>query len=143
MSFTWWNNVYTLNTSTGNCCCLGKNWWCLTYHFIFISTDINHDVPFVQLHSDMIHTYYDDVNIDIELDIEFNVGCCEGICYQRSGIKNALIRNELYEFCKLEVTNSEEGKMLNRLFFFVSKDFIASYRENFPPSGIYKHIPGT
>ena len=47
---------------------------------MFISNDIKHDVPFVQLHSEMIYTYYDDVNIDIELDIEFNVGCCEGIC---------------------------------------------------------------
>ena len=49
-----------------------------------------------------------------------------------------------YECCKekLEVTNSEKGKMLNWLFFFVSKDNIVAYQENFPPSGIYKHIPG-
>ena len=51
----------------------------------------------------------------------------------------------MYEFCKekLEVTNSEKGKTFNQLFFFVSKDDIAAYHENFPSSGIYKHIPGT
>ena len=61
--------------------------------------------------------------------------------------KSLLIFNakELYEFCKekLEVPNSEEGKMLNQYFFFESKDDIASYQENFPPSVIYKLIPGT
>ena len=51
----------------------------------------------------------------------------------------------MYEFCKekLEVTNSEEGKMLNLFFFFVSKDNVVSYPVNFLPLGIYEHSPGT
>ena len=51
----------------------------------------------------------------------------------------------MYEFWKekLEATNSEEGKTLHWLFFFVSKDDIAAYQENLSPSGIYKHISGT
>ena len=44
-------------------------------HFTFISDDIKHDVPFVELCNDMIHTYYDKINVDIDLDIEFNDGC--------------------------------------------------------------------
>ena len=70
-------------------------------------------------------------------------GVVKGYASREVASKNVLIRNakELYEFCKekLEVTNSEKGKMLNWLFFFVSTDDIA---ENFPPSVIYKHIPG-
>ena len=51
----------------------------------------------------------------------------------------------MYEFCKekLEVTNSEEGKMLNSFFFFVSKDNVVSYPVNFLPLGIDEHIRGT
>ena len=74
-------------------------------------------------------------------------GVVKGCASREVVLKNILIRNakKLYEFCKekLEVTNSEQGKMLNRLFFFGLKDDIAAYRENFPPSGIYKHISGT
>ena len=44
-------------------------------HFIFISDDIKHDVPFEELCIDMTHTYYYEVNVDIDLDIEFNDGC--------------------------------------------------------------------
>ena len=157
-------------------------------HFAFISDYIKHDVPFAELCNDMINTYYDEVNLDINLDIEFNDGCAfnlnafmqyitlpqetydayvstlklvmakvnlmaclgsvvKGYANRIVASKNVLICNakELYEFCKekLEVKNSEVGKMLNRLFFFVLKDDIAAYQENFPPSGIYKHIPGT
>ena len=74
-------------------------------------------------------------------------GVVKGYGSREVASKNVLICNakELYEFCKknLEVTNSQGGKMLNRLFFFVSKDDIAAYRENYPPSGIYKNILGT
>ena len=31
-----------------------------------------HDVSFVELRNGMIHTYYDEVNVDIDLDMEFN-----------------------------------------------------------------------
>ena len=44
-------------------------------NFTFISDDIKHDAPFVELCNDKIHTYYDEVNVDIDLDIEFNDGC--------------------------------------------------------------------
>ena len=44
-------------------------------YFTFISDDIKHDVPFVELCNDMMHTYYDKINVDIDLDIEFNDGC--------------------------------------------------------------------
>ena len=148
-------------------------------HFTFISDDIKHDVPFVELCNDMIHTYYDEVNVDIDLDIEFNDGCasrfkcirtiyrfasrnmrCIRVYFETShgksksdgfgGVVKGYSSREvaskkcLNEFCKenLEVTNSEKGKILKRLFFLVSKDDIAAYRENFPPSGIYKHTPG-
>ena len=74
-------------------------------------------------------------------------GVVKGYGSREVASNNILIRNakELYEVCKekIDVTNSEEGKMLNRLSFFVSKDATAAYRENFPPSGMYKHIPGT
>ena len=44
-------------------------------HFTFISNDLTHDVPFVELCNAMIHTYYDERDIKIEIDIEFNDGC--------------------------------------------------------------------
>ena len=135
-------------------------------HFLFTSNDIKHDILFAKLCNDMIHTYYDKVSVDIDLDIEFNDGCASQpkyICaiqcfasrkmrrirvyfetsYDRSksdglggpvkrygrnvaekvASENVLLCNakefdEIYTE-KLEVTNSEEGKMLNRLFFGV------------------------
>lgn len=44
-------------------------------HFTFISNDIKHDVPFVELCNSMIHSYYDEKGVDIEMDVEFNDGC--------------------------------------------------------------------
>ena len=44
-------------------------------HFTFISNDLIHDVPFVELHNSMIYTYYHERDINIEIDIEFNDGC--------------------------------------------------------------------
>ena len=44
-------------------------------HFTFISDDIKHDVPFLKLFIDMIDTYYYEINVDIDLDNEFNNGC--------------------------------------------------------------------
>ena len=41
-------------------------------HFTFISDDIKHDVPFLKLFIDMIDTYYYEINVDIDLDNEFN-----------------------------------------------------------------------
>ena len=43
-------------------------------HFTFRSNDLTH-VPFVELCNAMIHTYYDERDINIEHDIEFNDGC--------------------------------------------------------------------
>ena len=43
-------------------------------HFTFISNDLTHDVPFVELCSAIIHTYYDERDTNIEIDIEFNNG---------------------------------------------------------------------
>ena len=40
----------------------------------FISNDLTH-VSFVELCNSMIHTYYDERDINIEIDIEFNDGC--------------------------------------------------------------------
>ena len=79
MSFAWRNHVCTLDTRAGNSlpnCCLEKidNVLCED-HFTCISDDIKHDVPFVELCNDMILTYYNEVNVDIDLDIEFNDGC--------------------------------------------------------------------
>ena len=48
-------------------------------HFTFISNDLTHDVPFVELCNSMIHTYYDERDINIEMDIEFNDGCASSI----------------------------------------------------------------
>ena len=57
--------------------CLKK--YCLyTGHKIyitFISNDIKHDAPFVELCNDIIHAYYDEVNVDIDLDLELNDRC--------------------------------------------------------------------
>ena len=135
-------------------------------HVTFI--DIEHHVPFVELCNDMIHTYYDEINVDIELDIEFNDGCAsqikcihaiylfasrnmqcipvyfetshgksksndlggvvKGYASREVASKNVLIRNkkELYEFCKekLEVTNSEEGKMFSGSSFLCQKSIL-------------------
>ena len=44
-------------------------------HFTFISNDLTHDVPFVELCNTMIHIYFDERNINIEIDTEFNDGC--------------------------------------------------------------------
>ena len=44
-------------------------------HFTFISNDLTYDVPFVELCNAMIHTYYDERDINIERDIEFDDGC--------------------------------------------------------------------
>ena len=41
-------------------------------HFTFRSNDLTHDVPFVKLCNAMIHTYYDERDVNIEIDIEFN-----------------------------------------------------------------------
>ena len=41
-------------------------------HSTFFSDDTKHDVPFVEFCNDMIHTYYSEVNVDIDLDIKFN-----------------------------------------------------------------------
>ena len=43
-------------------------------HFTSISDDIKHDIPFVELCNDMIHTTMK-FNVDFDLDIEFNDGC--------------------------------------------------------------------
>ena len=43
--------------------------------FTFISNNLTHDVPFVKLCNAMIHTYYDEREINVEIDIEFNNGC--------------------------------------------------------------------
>ena len=44
-------------------------------HFVFISNDLQHDVPFVELCNDIIHERYKEMGIKIEHDIEFNDGC--------------------------------------------------------------------
>ena len=44
-------------------------------YFTFISDYIKHDVPFLKLFIDMIDTYYYEINVDIDLDNEFNNGC--------------------------------------------------------------------
>ena len=41
-------------------------------HFTFISNDLTHDVPFVELCNAMIHSYHDERDINIEIDTEFN-----------------------------------------------------------------------
>ena len=41
----------------------------------FISSNLTHDVSFVELCNSMIHTYYDERDINIEIDIKFNDGC--------------------------------------------------------------------
>ena len=76
MSFAWRNNVYTLGTRAGN------NLQVVVLreidsvlceeHSIFISNDIKHDVLFVELCNDTMHTYYDEFNVDIDLNID---GC--------------------------------------------------------------------
>ena len=45
-------------------------------HFVFISDDLKHDIPFVEICNCMIHKhYYTDRNIPVTRDIEFNDGC--------------------------------------------------------------------
>ena len=44
-------------------------------HFTFTSDDMKHDVTFVELCNDMIHTHYTEINVNIDLDMEFNDGC--------------------------------------------------------------------
>ena len=72
------NNVHSLDSRTSNSLsisCSEKGWWYLREdHFTFISNDLTHNVPFVELCNSMIHTYYGERDINIELDIEFNDG---------------------------------------------------------------------
>ena len=72
------NNVHSLDSRTSNSLsisCSEKGLWYLREdHFTFISNDLTHDVPFVELCNSMIHTYYGERDINIELDIEFNDG---------------------------------------------------------------------
>ena len=49
--------------------------FCVRIISTFISNNLTHDVPFVELCNAMIHTYYDERDIKIEIDIEFNDGC--------------------------------------------------------------------
>ena len=49
--------------------------FCVRINFTFISNDLTHDVPLVELCNAMIHTYYDERNINMEIDIDFNDGC--------------------------------------------------------------------
>ena len=51
-------------------------------HFTFISNDLTHDVLFLELCNSMIHTYYDERNINIEIDVEFNDGCASHFVYK-------------------------------------------------------------
>ena len=44
-------------------------------HFIFISDDLKHEIPFVEICNSMIHKRYTDRNIPVTRDIEFNDGC--------------------------------------------------------------------
>ena len=44
-------------------------------NFFFISNDLTHYVPIVELCNSMIHTNYDERDINIEIDIGFNDGC--------------------------------------------------------------------
>ena len=53
-------------------------------HFTFISNDLTHDVPFVELCNSMIHTYCDKRYINIEIDIELNDGCASEYKYVRA-----------------------------------------------------------
>ena len=46
----------------------------------FISNDLTH-VSFVELCNSMIHTYYDERDINIEIDIEFNDGCANASAF--------------------------------------------------------------
>ena len=41
-------------------------------HFTFISNDLRHYFPFVELCNAMIHSYHDERDINIEIDTEFN-----------------------------------------------------------------------
>ena len=45
------------------------------HHFIIISDDLKHDVPFVELANIRIHEHYLQRNLFFEVDIEFNDGC--------------------------------------------------------------------
>ena len=49
--------------------------FCVRINFTFISNDLTNDVPLVELCNAMIHTYYDERNINMEIDIDFNDGC--------------------------------------------------------------------
>ena len=40
-------------------------------HFVFISDDLKHDIPFVEICNSMIHKHYTDRNIPLTRDIEF------------------------------------------------------------------------
>ena len=44
-------------------------------HLMFISNDLKHDVAFVEVVNDMIHKYYQEQDIQITRDFEFNDGC--------------------------------------------------------------------
>ena len=72
----------------------------------------------------------------------------KGYASREAAATNTVIWNvaELYQFCneKLTVLGSDEHKkMLNRLFFYLPKENIESYRSSFPSSGVYRPIPGT
>ena len=50
-------------------------------HFTFINNDLTHYVPLVELCNAIIHTYYDERDINIEIDIEFNGGCASASAF--------------------------------------------------------------
>ena len=50
-------------------------------HFTFISNDLTHYVLLVELCNAIIHTYYDERDINIEIDIEFNDGCASASAF--------------------------------------------------------------
>ena len=44
-------------------------------HFVIISVDTKHDVPFVELANKKIHEHYRELGISFDIGIEFNDGC--------------------------------------------------------------------
>ena len=44
-------------------------------HITFISSDLKHDVPFVEFCNDLLHEYYKSEGYNITHDIEYNDGC--------------------------------------------------------------------
>ena len=50
-------------------------------HFTFISNDLTHYVLLIELCNAIIHTYYDERDINTEIDIEFNDGCANASAF--------------------------------------------------------------